>query len=104
MTHQKAKRIAINAGCAALFAAAAIAAASTPAAAAPLLPALKSAIGTPSGHVLLAHAQPFRHCHNVHHRVYCHKRERLPMNWPPFSGEKKPKCTGKLDQTYGANT
>lgn len=104
MTRHNVKRIAMNAGCAALFAAAAITAASTPVAAAPILPALKSAIETQSSQVQLAHAQSFRHCHNVHHRVYCHKRERLPMNWPPFSGEKNRKCAGDLDGANGATT
>lgn len=26
---------------------------------------------------------PYRHCHNIHTRVYCHKKDRLPLNWPP---------------------
>ena len=29
--------------------------------------------------------RPYRHCHVVHTRVYCHKDERLPVNWPPLS-------------------
>lgn len=37
------------------------------------------------GIVALAHAQVSRHCHNVHARTYCHKADRLPMNWPPLS-------------------
>lgn len=27
----------------------------------------------------------YRHCHNIHTRVYCHKIEYLPMNWAPLS-------------------
>ena len=30
-------------------------------------------------------AHPYRHCHNIATRVYCHSTERLPRNWPPFS-------------------
>lgn len=37
------------------------------------------------GIVALAHAQEYRHCHNIHTRTYCHKADRLPMNWPPLS-------------------
>lgn len=40
---------------------------------------------SPSGFIKLAHAQDYRHCHNIHTRVDCHKRDRLPMNWPPLS-------------------
>lgn len=35
--------------------------------------------------LILADARSNRHCHNIHTRVYCHKADRLPMNWPPFS-------------------
>lgn len=35
--------------------------------------------------LVVADARSVRHCHNVHRRVYCHKADRLPMNWPPFS-------------------
>jgi hypothetical protein len=35
--------------------------------------------------VRLADARSYRHCHNINVRVYCHKRDRLPMNWPPLS-------------------
>ncbi len=35
------------------------------------------------GAVVLIDAHPYRHCHYIHTRVYCHKRESLPMNWPP---------------------
>ncbi len=35
--------------------------------------------------VRLADARSYRHCHNIHTRVYCHKRDRLPVNWPPLS-------------------
>ena len=35
--------------------------------------------------VELAHAQKYRHCHNIMTRVYCHKSDSLPRNWPPFS-------------------
>ena len=33
----------------------------------------------------LADARSYRHCHNIHTRAYCHKRDRLPVNWPPLS-------------------
>lgn len=33
----------------------------------------------------LADARSYRHCHNIHTRVYCHKGDRLPVNWPPLS-------------------
>jgi hypothetical protein len=40
--------------------------------------------GNPSSkHLIDAHE--YRHCHVVHTRTYCHKRERLPMNIPPLS-------------------
>lgn len=35
--------------------------------------------------LVVADARSYRHCHNIHTRVYCHKADRLPMNWPPFS-------------------
>lgn len=35
--------------------------------------------------IILVDAHSYRHCHNIHTRVYCHKRDRLPMNWPPLS-------------------
>lgn len=41
--------------------------------------------GIDVGIVALAHTQASRHCHNVHTRTYCHKADRLPMNWPPLS-------------------
>ncbi len=37
------------------------------------------------GLIHLADARDYRHCHNIHTRVYCHRRDRLPMNWPPLS-------------------
>lgn len=30
-------------------------------------------------------ARTYRHCHNAPTRTYCHKKDALPMNWPPFS-------------------
>jgi hypothetical protein len=35
--------------------------------------------------ILMAHKRDFRHCHNIHVRTYCHKTDRLPVNWPPHS-------------------
>lgn len=35
--------------------------------------------------IRLADARGYRHCHNIHTRVYCHKRDRLPVNWPPLT-------------------
>jgi hypothetical protein len=42
-----------------------------------------SSFGCPG--VLQVDAHPYRHCHNIATRVYCHSTERLPRNWPPFS-------------------
>jgi hypothetical protein len=36
-----------------------------------------------SGAVILADVHPYRHCHNLSKRTYCHKADRLPQNWPP---------------------
>ena len=36
-----------------------------------------------NGPVILIDAHAYRHCHYIHTRVYCHKSEPLPMNWPP---------------------
>lgn len=48
------------------------------------------ASGTRAGEVLrMADARDYRHCHNVHTRVYCHKKDRLPVSWPPFSDRQK---------------
>jgi hypothetical protein len=30
-----------------------------------------------------------RHCHVIHTRVYCHRGDQLPVNWPPFSDRTK---------------
>ena len=35
--------------------------------------------------IILASPHNYHHCHNLPRRVYCHKRERLPANWPPNS-------------------
>ena len=32
---------------------------------------------------VLAAPRSYRHCHNLPRRVYCHKDEALPANWPP---------------------
>jgi hypothetical protein len=45
----------------------------------------KSAFESPARHIVLVHAEVHRHCHNIATRVYCHKRDRLPINWPPLS-------------------
>ncbi len=34
---------------------------------------------------IVADARTYRHCHNLPTRTYCHKKDALPMNWPPFS-------------------
>lgn len=39
--------------------------------------------GSETSPLVLADAHPYRHCHYIHTRVYCHKSDRLPMNWPP---------------------
>lgn len=36
-----------------------------------------------NGPMILIDTHPYRHCHYIHTRVYCHKSERLPMNGPP---------------------
>jgi hypothetical protein len=36
-------------------------------------------------HARLAHVRAYHHCHNHPRRIYCHKRQRLPVNWPPNS-------------------
>lgn len=35
--------------------------------------------------IILASPHSYRHCHNLPRRVYCHKDEALPTNWPPNS-------------------
>jgi len=39
---------------------------------------------------VMADAHPYRHCHNLPRRTYCHKQERLPQNWPPHSDTPHP--------------
>jgi hypothetical protein len=34
-------------------------------------------------------ARSYRHCHYIMTRVYCHKSDRLPRVWPPFSDTPK---------------
>lgn len=38
---------------------------------------------TAYGSLVVADAHPFRHCHNLSKRTYCHKKDRLPQNYPP---------------------
>jgi hypothetical protein len=45
----------------------------------------RNQFASPEQNVRVAHKRDNRHCHNVHVRTYCHKRDRLPMNWPPHS-------------------
>jgi hypothetical protein len=40
--------------------------------------------------IILADAHPYRHCHNLPRRTYCHKQDRLPQNWPPHSDTPHP--------------
>jgi hypothetical protein len=35
--------------------------------------------------IMRADTHPYRHCHNIATRVYCHTAEKLPRNWPPHS-------------------
>lgn len=35
--------------------------------------------------IVLVDKHTYRHCHNIHTRTYCHKSDRLPINWPPLS-------------------
>lgn len=35
------------------------------------------------GSLVVADAHPYRHCHNLPRKTYCHKTDRLPRNWPP---------------------
>lgn len=37
------------------------------------------------GPLVFADAHPYRHCHNLSKKTYCHKADRLPQNWPPNS-------------------
>jgi hypothetical protein len=37
------------------------------------------------GSFVVADAHPYRHCHNLPKRTYCHKADRLPQNWPPHT-------------------
>ena len=37
------------------------------------------------GGIQLVDKREYRHCHNIGTRVYCHKKDRLPQNWPPLS-------------------
>lgn len=39
---------------------------------------------------IIADAHPYRHCHSLPRRTYCHKQERLPQNWPPHSDTPPP--------------
>lgn len=45
------------------------------------------AIAEPVGQrrIVVADAHEYRHCHNLRRRTYCHKKGRLPQNWPPNS-------------------
>ena len=43
----------------------------------------QSGVERDAGAVARVDAHAYRHCHYIHTRVYCHKRDRLPMNWPP---------------------
>jgi len=45
---------------------------------------------TTQGNFVLADARPYRHCHNQPRRTYCHKKDRLPAVWPPFSDRQDP--------------
>jgi len=38
-----------------------------------------------SRYLQLVDARSYWHCHNLPRRIYCHKSERLPRNWPPNS-------------------
>ncbi len=39
--------------------------------------------GLATSGVRVADAHPYRHCHNLSRRTYCHQKGRLPQNWPP---------------------
>lgn len=41
-----------------------------------------------------ADARDSRHCHNIHTRTYCHKRDSLPVNWPPLTNSGRLKRLG----------
>lgn len=52
-----------------------------PAATAPYSPMVN---GAQQGGLLdLVDARSYHHCHNMPRRIRCHKKERLPVNWPP---------------------
>jgi len=40
---------------------------------------------TTQQNIVVADARDYRHCHNQPRRTYCHKKDRLPAVWPPFS-------------------
>lgn len=46
-------------------------------------PAIRVANSSAYGELVVADAHPYRHCHNLSKRTYCHKADRLPQNWPP---------------------
>ncbi len=48
--------------------------------------------------IQLADGRSYRHCHNIHTRVYCHKGDRLPVNWPPHSDTPNQQKIGQRTQ------
>ncbi|WP_290996194.1 hypothetical protein [Hyphomicrobium sp.] len=47
-------------------------------------PVDESTIGQAAS-LIVADAHPFLHCHTIFTRTYCHKKDRLPENWPPHT-------------------
>lgn len=55
----------------------------------------------PSARIELADARSYTHCHNLPRRTYCHKAERLPVNWPPNTSTPGTKGTSEGSETPG---
>lgn len=64
------------------IAAAAITAAVSQSAAAISMPTTQMS-GLGRSHIELVDARSYNHCHNMPRRTRCHKKSRLPVNWPP---------------------
>jgi hypothetical protein len=78
------KRVLLSAGLALITSLAALAA--LPAAAAVSMRILGADAGRPEAGLLhRVDARDYHHCHNMPRRIRCHRRNSLPVNWPPNS-------------------
>ena len=48
-------------------------------------PRFRNSASQDNAGIVLVDKHTYRHCHNIHTRTYCHKNDRLPINWPPLS-------------------